>query len=104
MRNLLAGGAAAWGAGCVGDPAPPGPGAGPGTAADTGSSSATGDLPDGPDCSPAITIPQAPGIVDPEAVVDAHADVLGAAPAPYHVHLGWPSSDPSTSISFLWRT
>lgn len=61
-------------------------------------------LPVGPDCDPAVKVPLGPGVVDPSAVPDPHADVLGAAPTPYQVRIGWPSSDPSTSVSILWRT
>ena len=35
---------------------------------------------------------------------DAHQEQLGAAPTPYHVHLGWPSRSPSNSAAFMWRT
>ncbi len=39
------------------------------------------------------------------ALVDAHAEIYGGRqPDPFHVHLGWPSSDPSSSIGFVWRT
>lgn len=81
---------------------PEGPTAGP----DSGPSASAPptDGPTGPECSPVVTVPLPPGIVDPAAVPEPHQDVLGADPTPFHVHLGWPSSDPSTSISFLWRT
>lgn len=37
--------------------------------------------------------------------VALHDDVFGtSAPAPRHVHLGWPGSDTSNSISIIWLT
>lgn len=56
------------------------------------------------ECDPVVRAATSPLLGEP-ADADPHADTFGALePDPYHVHLGWPSSDPSRSISFLWRT
>jgi len=55
------------------------------------------------DCSVEVYIPT--GILgDDQVLADPHSATLGEAPTPYHIHLGWPSSDLSSSASFLWRT
>lgn len=54
-------------------------------------------------CDPTIWMPNPTGGA-PVAATEAHQEVGGLAPAPFAVHLGWPSSDPSTSSSFAWRT
>jgi hypothetical protein len=53
-------------------------------------------------CSPEVTVPGPVGA----AVVPADRDapVYGDLPAPFQVRLGLPTSDPSTSRSFTWRT
>ncbi len=56
------------------------------------------------ECDPVIRPASARSAYD-VGEVDPHAEVYGTrAPTPFHVHLGWPSSDPSTGISFLWHT
>ncbi len=56
-----------------------------------------------PDCQAEVTVPYGlngtPGLP-----AEPHAEVLGANPEPFQVHLGAPSRDPSASVSFLWRT
>ncbi len=56
------------------------------------------------DCDPAVFVPE--GLIQADDPVPAgvHSETYGAAPDPFHVHLGWPSRDPSTSVSMLWRT
>ena len=39
---------------------------------------------------------------DPE-LADRHAEVFGAAPDPYHLHVSW-YDEPSTSMAVVWRT
>lgn len=53
-------------------------------------------------CSTTIERPTLGGQTDD--VVDAHAETFGAEPAPYAVHLGSASNDPSTAASWVWRT
>jgi len=68
----------------------------PGIAADDSAGAAA-------DCSADIFVPT--GSLQGQPVpATPHADTYGAAPAPYHVHLGWPSSDLSRSTAMLWRT
>lgn len=55
------------------------------------------------ECDPTVTAATSP-LLGEAVPADPHEDVFGADPEPFHVHLGWPSSDPSDSISFLWRT
>ncbi len=55
------------------------------------------------ECDPVVRA-ASPLLATGDGPVDAHSDTFGAAADPYHVHLGWPSSDPSTSIAFVWRT
>ncbi|TVQ91450.1 MAG: metallophosphoesterase family protein [Deltaproteobacteria bacterium] len=57
------------------------------------------------ECEPTIGIPTNVFNLGVSPEVEPHADRFGTeAPDPFAVHLGWPSSDPSTSISFVWRT
>lgn len=63
---------------------------------------------DGPvlvdECDPVVT-PASPLLDTDGGPVQAHEDTFGTErPDPFHVHLGWPASDPSRSISILWRT
>lgn len=51
------------------------------------------------ECDPEIRVPDQLG-----RQATPHADVLGDDPIPEHVRIGWPSSDPSTSASFVWGT
>lgn len=60
-------------------------------------------LPTATDCSADILIPNPSGGA-PLVATDVSSEVYGAAPAPSAVHLGLPSSDPSTSVAFTWRT
>lgn len=56
------------------------------------------------DCDPEIGLPTNVFnlAVSP---ADPHAEIYGEeAPDPFAVRLNWPSSDPSTSISIVWRT
>ena len=71
----------------------------PGAADDT-AVGATGD------CVAAVTVPiGTTGDDDDTVPADPHALVFGSeTPDPYAVRLGWPSRDPSTSVSMLWRT
>lgn len=56
------------------------------------------------ECDPVIRPASARSAYD-FGEVDPHAEVYGdRAPDPFHVHLGWPSNDPSTSIAVVWRT
>lgn len=58
------------------------------------------------DCDPAVMVPYGT-TGDPDDVVpaDPHSLVFGSdRPDPYAVRLGFPSRDPSTSVSMLWRT
>jgi hypothetical protein len=50
------------------------------------------------DCDPEVRVPRS---LEPPT---PHAEALGGEPRPTHVRLGWPSSDPSTSASFVWGT
>lgn len=65
------------------------------------------DLPDRElvnECDPVIRPASAISAYD-FGETDPHQEVYGdRAPDPFHVHLGWPSNDPSTSIAMLWRT
>ena len=54
------------------------------------------------ECTPVISVPGPLGSVG--EAPDPHEDTFGAAPTPFSLHLGWPSSDPSQSISWIWRT
>lgn len=71
------------------------------TTAATGDTSATPEPlgPIGTECDPVIRVPG-----DDTALTDPHAEVYGPGASPAMVHLGWPSNDPSVSVSFLWRT
>lgn len=60
--------------------------------------------PSGPECDPEISVPAALAATVEPPPADPHREVYGAAPEPYQVRIGWPSSDPSTSVAFLWRT
>jgi hypothetical protein len=55
------------------------------------------------ECEPKVLKPTALGGGQVDEA-DRHADTFGSAPEPYQVRYGWPSSDPSTSASFVWRT
>jgi hypothetical protein len=69
-----------------------------------------------PECTETYTIPGPQGtVIDGE--LTAHQDVYGGyqdigtptkpvliGPIPQLVHIGWPSSDPSASVSFVWST
>lgn len=56
------------------------------------------------ECDPTV-VAASPLAATNEGVVTPHEEVFGALqPYPLHLHLGWPSSDPSNSISFVWRT
>jgi len=58
---------------------------------------------DGRTCQSEVMVPT--GTLPGEPVAAApHADTYGSDPAPFHVHLGLPTRDPSTSISMIWRT
>ncbi len=67
----------------------------------------TGPLPERTlirECDPVIRVATARSAYD-FGQVDGHSEVYGdRSPDPFHVHLGWPSSDPSDSIAFLWHT
>lgn len=54
-------------------------------------------------CDPVVRVPGPLGTIDPTPA-DPHSDTFGAMPEPQQLRLGTPSSDPSRSISFLWRT
>ncbi len=54
-------------------------------------------------CGEPINVAQTGWSVEEPVLADAHAELYGAAPAPYHVHLGW-TGDPSTSAAMIWRT
>ncbi len=69
-----------------------------------------------PQCREGVMIPGPYGTLL-QNMVDPHADVYGAGddigtvarpfwigPEPRLVHIGWPSSDTSTSVSFVWAT
>jgi hypothetical protein len=53
-------------------------------------------------CDETVRVPwdgyDAPPAADPDQ------PIAGVDPTPTSEHLGWPSSDPSTSVSFVWRT
>jgi hypothetical protein len=49
-----------------------------------------------------VLVPQVDGSRADTA--DRHEERFGASPEPFHVHLGWPSGDPSVSVGFVWRT
>jgi hypothetical protein len=69
---------------------------------DTDSKVASDDLfPDGV-CSPEVTVP-VPAGADPVRA-DPDSPVYGDLPAPFQVRLGLSSNDPSTALSFTWRT
>ncbi|MEQ1565532.1 MAG: metallophosphoesterase family protein [Myxococcota bacterium] len=52
-----------------------------------------------------VLVPGPLGQVDSGVDATPHEAVFGAArPDPFHVHLGLPTDDPSTSMSFVWRT
>ena len=56
------------------------------------------------ECDPEIKA-ASPLLASDDGPVAPHEDTFGSSqPDPFHVHIGWPSSDPSTSISFVWRT
>lgn len=55
-------------------------------------------------CGGEIYVPLAGYDTTTPVLADAHADTYGAAPTPYHLHLSWGVGDPSTSMSFVWRT
>lgn len=57
----------------------------------------------GPQCTTEITVPGPLGGLLSRAP-EAHAATFGPEPTPYAIRYGWPSSDPSTAASFLWRT
>ncbi|MEQ1506814.1 MAG: metallophosphoesterase [Myxococcota bacterium] len=54
-------------------------------------------------CTSRVEVPGAFGIPD-GTEPDRDAAVFGPDPTPFQVRLGMPSSDPSNSVSFLWRT
>ncbi len=55
------------------------------------------------DCDPAVLRP--PLIASDDGTpADPHSDTLGVDPTPTLVRLGWPSANPSRSVSMLWRT
>ncbi len=54
-------------------------------------------------CDPEIWIPTGV-LVDSPIPAEPHQAVFGAEPAPWHVRYQWPSTDPSRSAAFLWRT
>lgn len=55
------------------------------------------------DCSPEVQIPT--GLIKGEApAATPHAEVYGAAPQPFHLHMSWPSRDTSRNAAFVWRT
>ena len=56
------------------------------------------------DCTPEVLAPGPVTVSAAPVIADPHQDVFGAAPTPYHIRYGWPSTDPSTGASFLWRT
>jgi hypothetical protein len=56
-----------------------------------------------PYCDPRVLVPQISGV--PTDTADPHAETFGATlPDPFQVRIQWPGSDPSRSVSFLWRT
>jgi hypothetical protein len=55
------------------------------------------------ECDPSVRIPGILGAVD-LTPPDEHQEVYGPLPVPQQVRLNWPSSDPSDSVAFLWRT
>lgn len=55
-------------------------------------------------CDPAYHVPGIQGLPNADRAPDPHQATLGAAPTPTAVHLGWPSSDPSRSVSVVWST
>lgn len=55
-------------------------------------------------CTPAYIIPGTQGLPATARTPDPHEAVLGEAPTPTAVHLGWPGSDPSKSVSVVWST
>lgn len=54
-------------------------------------------------CDEAILRPQDGWDAGEPQPADAHAEVYGERPEPYHVHPQW-TGDPSTSVTFVWRT
>lgn len=55
------------------------------------------------DCSGEIFVPV--GLLQGEAMAaQPHEETYGSSPAPFAVHQGLPSRDPSVSRSFLWQT
>lgn len=58
------------------------------------------------DCDSAVAVPWGIAGEDGDPVPAApHASTFGGeTPDPWAVRLGWPSRDPSTSVSMLWRT
>ena len=77
---------------------------------DTTATGQTGDTsaplpPLGTECDPVVRVPVASfGVEEPPPDPDPHAEIYGRDPAPRVVRYSWPSNDPSTSASFLWRT
>lgn len=69
-----------------------------------GGGSPTGDDVADPQCDPTIVVPGVQAAPDPDRTPDDHEEVYGDDPTPYQVRIGWPGSDTSRSISFLWRT
>lgn len=56
------------------------------------------------DCNADITVPEGLLSADDPVPATPHEETYGPEPDPFHVHLGLPDSDPSTSVSMLWRT
>jgi len=56
------------------------------------------------DCVQRIRLPSSFLDANPTTRAQVHEDVYGDDPAPFQLRYQWPSRDPSTSASFLWRT
>ena len=54
-------------------------------------------------CEEEIYVAQPGYVVDPLIPADAHAEIFGAVPAPYHPHLSW-TGDPATTATLVWHT
>jgi hypothetical protein len=54
-------------------------------------------------CDTPIYVAKAGYDTEDPVLADPHADTFGPSPTPFHVHLSW-SDDPSTTMSFVWRT
>ena len=54
-------------------------------------------------CDEPILVAQTGWTTDAAVLADPHLDVLGEAPAPRQVHVGW-TGDPSASMTMIWRT